>query len=323
MNHRPRLSELVYVTLREQIEDGTLPAGLILEAAPLARFFDLSRTPVTEALQGLLEAELVRPTEGRGVAVGRAGVPFREDLAAAGLRLPARTRRSVSQRNWRSRTYSQTEQEIAACLPFGRFAINVSQFAAHKGVSRTLAHETLVRLERLGLIRQQGARWYAGQLTERDIDEHYEMRWILEPSALVQSAATLPDAVLRQAVRNAEAALAEPGAITVEMLDQMEADLHRTIVLHAPSRQMAEAIRRSQLPLMATNFSLKDKKARGVLHNTATEHFAVLRPLADGDVAGAAEALAAHLKSAREIIQHTLKVPHPDFEPPAYMVRKS
>ena len=48
--NRLRLSEVIFITLRDQIEDGTLAAGLILEAAPLARFFDLSRTPVKEAL---------------------------------------------------------------------------------------------------------------------------------------------------------------------------------------------------------------------------------------------------------------------------------
>ena len=321
--NRLRLSEVIFITLRDQIEDGTLAAGLILEAAPLARFFDLSRTPVKEALQGLLEAELVRPTQGRGVAVGRTGVPFRLDLAKAGLRLPARTRHSVSQRHWRSRFYPQTEQEIAACLPFGRFAINVSQFAAHKGVSRTLAHETLVRLERIGLIRQQGTRWYAGPLTEKDIDEHYEMRWILEPCALVQSAATLPQTTVAAALDRAAAALASPEAITVELLDQMESDLHRGIVLHAATRQMAEAIRRSQLPLIATNFSLKDKKAPGAMHQTAKEHFDVLEPLAAGDVTAAAKALETHLKSAHLIVQKTLRKPNLDFEPPAYMVRKA
>lgn len=322
-NDRPRLSELVFVTLRDQIEDGTLPAGLILEAAPLARFFDLSRTPVNNALQGLLEAGLVRSTQGRGVAVGTTGVPFRQDLAAAGLRLPARTRRSVSQRHWRSRFYPQTEQEIAACLPFGRFAINVSQFAAHKGVSRTLANETLVRVERLGLIRQQGTRWYAGPLTETDIDEHYEIRWLLEPVALVQSAATLPPAVVREALERAAGALAAPEGITLEMLDRSETDLHRTIVLHAPNRQMAEAIRRSQLPLMATNYSLKDRKADGVLRQTMGEHHAVLEHLAAGDAAGAAKALENHLRSARRVIRETLRLPTPGFEPPPYMVRET
>ncbi|MBJ3777656.1 GntR family transcriptional regulator [Acuticoccus mangrovi] len=322
-NNRPRLSELIFVTLRDQIESGTLPAGLILEAAPLARFFDLSRTPVKEALHGLLEAGLVRPTQGRGVAVGPTGTPFRQDLAAAGLRLPARTQRSFTQRHWRTRFYPQTEQEIAACLPFGRFAINVSQFAAHKGVSRTLANETLVRLERLGLIRQQGTRWYAGPLTETDIDEHYEMRWLLEPCALVQSAATLPAAVLDAALDRAIAALADPEAITLAMLDRSETDIHRTIVLHAPNRQMAEAIRRSQLPLMATNFSLKHTKAHGVMHQTLKEHFAVLEHLSHGDAEGAARALEAHLKAARQVIQTTLRVPNLNFEPPAYMIRES
>jgi len=54
----------------------------------------------------------------------------------------------------------------------------------HHGVSRTVAHEVLTRLERTGLVTQDvNQRWYAGPLTVDLLREHYEMGWLLEPIA--------------------------------------------------------------------------------------------------------------------------------------------
>lgn len=319
---RPRLSQVIFETLRDQIADGALPEGLILEAAPLARFFDLSRTPVTEALLALTDAGLARPGAGRGVVVGRAGAPFRCDPAEAGLSLPAGARRTLSERNWRSQFYPEVEQEIAACLPFGCFAINVTHLAASKGVSRTIAHEALVRIERLGLIRQRGSRWYAGPMTETDIMEHYEIRWLLEPRALEASAGTLPRARLIAARDRAVRCLDRSVEARVEVIDRLERDLHLDMVLHAPSRLMAEAIRRSQLPLMATNFSLKQQRDHNVRRQTIVEHLAVLDALVAGDVAAAAAALEAHLRSAPNFVRDALHSKLAHYRPPAYMTRE-
>ncbi|MFV0475722.1 MAG: GntR family transcriptional regulator [Pikeienuella sp.] len=318
---RPKLSQVIYETLRDQIEDGSLPPGLVLEAAPLARFFDLSRTPVTEALQWLAEAGLARVGEGRGVIVGRSGAPFRENPAEAGLQLSPGVRRHLQERNWRSRFYPEVEREIAACLPFGRFAISVTQLAASKGVSRTIAHEALVRLERMDLVRQSGSRWYAGQMTETDIVEHYEIRWLLEPQALIASARTLPADFVTEARARARACLSVPGDRRIELVDRLERDLHLGIVLHAPSRLMADAIRRSQLPLMATNFSLNQQHDHEVRRQSIEEHLAVLDPLTEGDVEAAAKALEAHLRSAVKFVREALRTRKTPYQPPAYMAR--
>lgn len=317
---RTKLSQVIYDTLRDQIEDGSLPPGLVLEAASLARFFDLSRTPVKEALQGLVDARVARASEGRGVVVGQCGEQFRADPASAGLRLSPGVRQDLSERNWRSRFYPEIEQEIAACLPFGRFAINVTQLAASKGVSRTIAHEALVRLERLGLINQSGTRWYAGPMTEKDILAHYEIRWLLEPQALIASAATLPREVAVEARKRADACLAMPGEARIDMVDRLERDLHLDIVLHAPSRLMEDAIRRSQLPLMATNFSLNQQRDYNVRRRTIEEHLAVLDPLVEGDIPAAAAALEAHLRSAPKFVRDALHSRTAPYAPPAYMI---
>ncbi|MFC7397308.1 GntR family transcriptional regulator [Chelatococcus sp. GCM10030263] len=315
-----RLSEIVYNTLKRSIESHRLPDGLILEVATVARLFRLSRTPVAAALEALSNEKIIRVGPGRGYVVGQAGIPFREDLEAAGLKLPRSVTKAVVTRSWRSQFYPAVEQEIAACLPFGRFAINASRLALHYGVSRTIAHETLVRLERLGLVRQQSSRWYARSLTICGLRDHYEMRWILEPRALEQAAPLLPPGLVERSRKRAAAAL-EGGSITIHELDRMERDLHRDIVLRCPSPQMAEAIRRSQLPLMATNRSLNSERAT-VMAKTVVEHLEVLEALAAGDVSAAASALEAHLHAAFEVVRATLDQGPIGWEPPPYMVRE-
>lgn len=317
-----RFSQVVYDTLKRNIEEERLPSGLILEVAPVARLFGLSRTPVAAALRALNEHNLVRDGDGRGFVVGMAGTPFRQGLEAAGLDLPSGIAQKISKRSWRSQFYPKVEQEIAACLLFGCFAINASQLANHYGVSRTIAHESLVRLERLGLVRQQSSRWYAGPLTPRDLRDHYEMRWLLEPRALEQAAPLLDRSIVERKRDRCATYLDAPENLTVDRLDQLERDLHRDIVLRCPSPQMAETIRRSQLPLMATNYSLQSRRGEKILLQTVEEHLRVLDCLVVGNVTNAASALEAHLRSALDVVRATLEQGPVAWTPPPYMSRE-
>ena len=131
---------------------------------------------------------LIRDFDGRGYVTGGDAAPVRIDLAEAGLRLPAALAGDLKIRNRRERIYPEVEHTVAACLSYGRFLLNESGLAEHHGVSRTVAHEVLTRLERTGLVTQDvNQRWYAGPLTAELLREHYEMRWLLEPIALGQA----------------------------------------------------------------------------------------------------------------------------------------
>ncbi len=63
--------------LRASIRRKALPAGTVLLAAPIARLFGSSRSPVKQALQSLEKEGHVLRFGGRGVMVGPAGVPAR------------------------------------------------------------------------------------------------------------------------------------------------------------------------------------------------------------------------------------------------------
>ncbi|ATE61182.1 GntR family transcriptional regulator [Thauera sinica] len=64
----------IRATLQEEIESGRLPPGASLDERALAARFDVSRTPVREALQQLAARDLVRIAPRQGVTVGRLSI---------------------------------------------------------------------------------------------------------------------------------------------------------------------------------------------------------------------------------------------------------
>ncbi|MBN8995013.1 MAG: GntR family transcriptional regulator [Rhizobiales bacterium] len=298
------LYELIYSTLREQLVEGSLMPGLVLGEATVARAFQASRVPAAAALRRLHREGLIRDFEGRGfIATGdRASEPRRVELVEAGLRLPAMVAGKLQRRNQRDRIYPAVEHVIAAVLPYGRFQINESAIAEYHGVSRTVAHEVLTRLERTGLaIQDKNQRWYAGPLTPPLLHDHFEMRCLLEPVALVQVAASIDRAELETKLERARAT--RDGRRTLEKIERLERDLHGEIVLRCRNEQLRESIRRSQLVLIAIHHAFDLYRDAASIGLMIDEHIAILDQLLRGKAAAAARALESHLR--RSLVQNT------------------
>lgn len=73
---RPRSGRAAEIrdTLQDEIESGKLGPGAVLDERALATRFDVSRTPVREALQQLAARELVRVAPRHGVFVARLSI---------------------------------------------------------------------------------------------------------------------------------------------------------------------------------------------------------------------------------------------------------
>jgi DNA-binding GntR family transcriptional regulator len=290
------LYEIIHRVLRQHIADGRFPAGLVLGESAVARAFRSSRIPAGAALRRLRDDGLVRSFSGRGFLVGaKSEAPVRLDLPSAGLRLPDDLRWALDVRSRKARIYVQIEHQVACCLPYGRFQLNESLLAASYGVSRTVAHEVLTRLERAGLIAQGlNRRWYAGPLTPRLMHEHFEMRWLLEPIALSQSAGALaPDDLL---VKRDRIRKARKSPLTSRIVETLERDLHVDTVLKCQNQQLRDAIRRSQLPLIATHETFKRYRDVGEMKTLLAEHEAVFQHLIDGRLPQAMAALESHVR---------------------------
>jgi len=288
------LYELIYRVLRQHIVEGALPAGLVVGETALARAFQSSRIPAGAALKRLEDEGLVTRFGGRGLMIGADpdATPLRRDLVEAGLTLPEARALRPTTRNRRTAIYPEVEHIVACCLPYGRFQLNESLLAEHYRVSRTVAHEILTALDRAGLVTQDSnQRWYAGPLTPERMQEHFEMRWLLEPLALEQAWPVLEQ---RDLVAKRQRILAvQSGRRTAARLERLEHDLHVDTVQRCANSQLRDAIHRSQLPLIAMHDTypiLPDAEEMLV------EHLAIFDCLIAGDPAAAQRELAQHLR---------------------------
>ena len=317
------LYEVIYAVLREHIADGSFPPGLVLGESSVARAFQASRVPAASALQRLRREGLLRDFEGRGYLTGVGDAePLRLELHEAGLRLPPEIATELKVRNRRERIYPAVEHAIASVLPFGRFQVNESALAEDHEVSRTVAHEVLTRLERTGLVTQDvNQRWYAGRLTEDGLRDHFEMRCLLEPTALGQ----VMDEIGRDEVKERWERARKAATLrhTLDRIERLERDLHIDIVLRCRNQQLRETIRRSQLVIVAIHHAFDLYRDEAVITLMVSEHIDILGHVLAGRREKAMTALEAHL--SRSLAQNIEIVrslgPLPEERRPPYLIQ--
>ena len=135
------------------------------------------------------------------------------------------------------------------------------------------------------------------RLDARAVREHYQMRALLEPVAMVEAmAAGGVGDVLDAALGRIEAARRSARIETAGGVAEIEADLHDRIMRAAPNARMRRAIRQSQLPLIATHGAFDRYRRWAEMETILDDHEAVLRALAAGRPAEASAALADHLR---------------------------
>ncbi len=123
--------------LQEDIESGRLPPGTPLDERALAARFDVSRTPVREALQQLAVRELVRIAPRQGVMVSRLSIgkvrailEFIAELESLAAKLAARRVDAQLSR--------QLDEAMARCQDAA-----VSGGAAEYALANSLFHEVV------------------------------------------------------------------------------------------------------------------------------------------------------------------------------------
>jgi DNA-binding GntR family transcriptional regulator len=291
----PRLHAQVLALLRRRIREGALAPGTRLRESPLALELGLSRAPVRQALLALCEDGLVRRAEGRGFVVepGSAAEAAGEHSAAPDL--------APAQRPSWQPIYDAVEKAVAARIAIGGWRIVEVDLARHFGVSRTVAREVMARLHQRGLVkRDDKARWHAPALTAGYVSELYEMRWTLEPLALLKASATAPAELVAAMARHLDAATARAERLTGAELDALEAELHVAYLGHCGNATLIEALRLYQSLLVAHSFLYAAPTAEFASEPFLPEHRRVIARLAAGHAAEAAQALSEHLKAARE-----------------------
>jgi DNA-binding GntR family transcriptional regulator len=293
----PRLYQRVVEILGSQIRRGTVAADTALMETAVAARFGISRAPARRALVELEQAGLITRSEARGFVV----VAGQRDRGACGSDLDAplpqmRDLKLASQPSW-ERIYGAVESEIIARISFASWRVNEAELARHYGVSRTVARDVLSRLQQRGVVQKDDrSRWTAPALSAEHVTALYELRWILEPVALTKAAPNLPAAVLAHVRRNLTAAMARAHEIGGETLDQLEHDLHVTMLGYCGNPTLVQAITTPQSLIIAHRFLYRWTSRLFATEPFLPEHLEVIERLEAGRVADAAKALEAHLR---------------------------
>lgn len=183
--------------------------------------------------------------------------------------------------------------------------------AAQLGVSRTPVREALRRLDAEGWLRvvpNQGA--FAAEWSERDIEEIFDLRALLETHA-AERAATAPDrralAAMEAICDAAEAALTrghlcaqaggDPPAL--EAISDANVSFHQTLwEMSGQTRCRAILASLAVTPMVLQNFRNFDKAG---LRRSLDQHREMVAAIAAGDIAWAGAVMRAHVQAGRAI----------------------
>jgi DNA-binding GntR family transcriptional regulator len=299
----PRRYEIVEAVLRRNIADGRLPRGLVLLEGPIAELLQTSRAPVQRALQTLEADGLVHRFDGRGFLVGPAGeaiAPLRRDLAAIGLETSRELDAALQSRGAWKRIYDKVEADVAACMIFGQYRLVEAELAQHFHVSRTVVRDVLGRLQQAGLVRKdQSSHWVAGPLTAQSIKDHFALRKILEPPALIDAAPRLERAKLSALYDRLCAAERHVGQTNGKTAEAFEPLLIDTCVLATGNERLIELIRDNLIPILAADRLLRQlglpEDGRAI-----SEQRMIVELLLQDAVEAAAAMLGAHIDAAAQ-----------------------
>ncbi|WP_052182801.1 GntR family transcriptional regulator [Rhizobium sp. YS-1r] len=273
---------------------GALPVATRLTETRVAERFGISRAPARQALVELERLGLLKKAEGRGYDV----LPVTREIGVLqtsgindGLELQPRSSWEV--------IYPEVEIEVVSRTSLASWRINEVLLARHYGVSRTVARDVVARLQERGIVHKDGsARWCAPALTEKHINELYELRWVLEPLALEKAVPHLPGGLLAAFRANIEMTMAS-SEVRSEQLDQLEQELHVDLLRRCGNQALLRAVSLPQALLVAHHFLYRRTSGLFESEPFLPEHLKIVTRLERRDVAGACEALVQHLKVSR------------------------
>lgn len=178
--------------------------------------------------------------------------------------------------------------------------------AAQLGVSRTPVREALARLESEGLISAEGRGFVVPELTDGDIKEIYEIRFLLEPAALgsvVAECHSISD------LSSLSVAIAD--AVTAEQSNDIHAFIEANNRFHnawrvlVPNRRMSKLLDQyvGHVRFLRV-LTLVDAEARKAALAGMQNIYAALQ---QRDANVAAQAMLKHLEAAKHFLIKTLK----------------
>jgi DNA-binding GntR family transcriptional regulator len=307
----PRLHARAFDILAERIEQGSLPPGMKLLESRIADEFGISRAPARQALSALEAKGLVVRSEGHGYEVVKPASGPRPRSSSE----PPKPVRLTPTASW-ERIYAEVESDIVARTAFASWRLVEADLAKSYRVSRTVAREVIARLQQRGIVKKDAkSRWYAPALTPRYMAELYELRWVLEPVALVNAMPSVPPDMVARMRRHLEEAIARAETLDGAALDNLEAEMHVELLSHCGNRTMMEAIGLYQSLLVAHSFLYNWAPRLYPTEPFLPEHLRIVERLDRGHVQEAARALEDHLRASLARAVSRVEVVAREFKP--------
>ncbi len=298
-----QLSELI----ASSIKKGRLKPGTLLLEGAIADLFEVSRSPVRQALARLHEQGLISTFDGRGYLVGDGSVgPLRSKLDAGAFEALEDAGRPTRVQSWES-VYDDIERTLLHHSLFGPSRINELELSRHFGISRTVSNQVLTRLQLMGLLdRDERQRWVLPEWDERRLADLYEIRRRIEPYVLQRAAEYLPVAKLERFIARLHQAVEQYPDMESRAFDDLESDLHIRTLGYCPNRQMLDILQRTHSLLLSGKHILLDKSYFPEDEPFFKEHLEVFESLQRKRPDEAAEAMEQHLIIAERKVGHRM-----------------
>jgi DNA-binding GntR family transcriptional regulator len=296
---RPNL--VVYEAVKDILRSKALEADVNISVAAIANHFKISRPPVQRSLTRLVEeGELQIGTSGKYVRPARRTVsspPRVLSIETILADVPDALLREAQERSSWQKLYMDVERAIVSVLPFGSYKLIESSLADYYGVSRTVSNQVLLLLEARGFImRGPKGRWRVEQVTQRQLIDIYQLRRLLEPAALLESAPSLTQEFISAALLRLDEADRAGGDLHPDELQRLEHDLHVSCLANCLNKRLIAVIEHSQVlqiaAMKAPNASIDEAHRTEYIR----EHRLVFNALAGRAHNTAAEALTYHLQ---------------------------
>ncbi len=301
------LNDQLYEFIAASIRDGRLPQGTLLLEGHLAELFDVSRSPVRQALGRLCEEQLICTFDGRGFLVGPTpGEVIRDKFDAEVFNTVSKASRPKKTEAWQ-RVYNEIERELLHHALFGSYRINELELSRHYHISRTVSNQVLTRLHLLGLVeKDERSRWQLIEWDERRLDELYEVRRRLEPYVLMRAAEYLPAEKIVLFIERLQQAIEAYPDMESHQLDDLESDLHIRTLGFCPNREMMQMLKRTHSLLLSGKHILLDKSWFPEEEPFFQEHLEIFGHLDRKNSKLAAESMEEHLVIAQHKVGQRL-----------------
>jgi len=271
------------------IEHDRLEAGAHLGAQRIADRLRVSRSPVNEALQALVDMGIAQRLRNRGFFL---------------VKHPAGTARDAWQAKplpTREDPLDKTYFAVAEDLLVGHLPATVSETSlrARYGLTAAQLKTLLTRISHEGWVRRKpGYGWeFSSMMTSPEsLLQSYRMRLALEPAALLEPGYHLPATVIARC-RAAEQHLLN-GGIETSTADQLHARgvrFHEALVQACGNPFFIDAIQRINQVRRLLSYRSMRHRARYQEH--CEQHLEILALLEAQKIAQASHALRAHLQS--------------------------